>query len=87
MASLVITNDTGPRHIAGALKCKIITLFGPNNPAWTEADYQNEIQLIGKAPCVPCDKPVCKQKEHFCMQAITVEMVCEAAEKLLEKAR
>ncbi len=87
IASLVITNDTGPRHIAKALQCKIISLFGPNNPAWTKSEYQNEIQIIGEAPCVPCDRPVCKKKEHLCMQAITVEMVCEAAGKLLEKAR
>jgi heptosyltransferase-2 len=87
LASLVITNDTGPRHIAKALQCKIISLFGPNNPAWTETDYQDEIQIVGEAPCVPCDRPVCKMKEHLCMQAITVEMVCEAAEKLLQKAR
>ncbi|MHC4394550.1 MAG: lipopolysaccharide heptosyltransferase II [Planctomycetota bacterium] len=87
IADLVITNDTGPRHIAKALHCKIISLFGPNNPAWTETDYENEIQIVGPAHCAPCDRPICKKSEHLCMQAITVEMVCDAAAKLLEKAR
>jgi len=86
-AALVISNDTGPRHIATALERKVITLFGPNNPAWTETGYENEIKLIGDAPCAPCDKPKCKRQEHLCMQAITVEMVCEAAEKLLKNKR
>ena len=35
-AELVIANDTGPRHIAIALKRKLITLFGPNDPEWTQ---------------------------------------------------
>ena len=87
IADLVITNDTGPRHIAKALGCKIISLFGPNNPAWTQTEYENEIQIVGTAACVPCDKAVCKKDEHLCMQAITVEMVCDAAGKLLEKAQ
>jgi heptosyltransferase-2 len=83
-ADLVISNDTGPRHIAIALRRKVISLFGPNNPAWTETGYKNEIQIIGDAPCAPCAKPTCKKSEHLCMQAITVEMVCNAAKKLLE---
>ena len=83
-ADLVISNDTGPRHIAIALRRKIISLFGPNDPVWTDTGYENEIQLIGDAPCAPCGKPICEKKEHLCMQAITVEMVREAAKKLLE---
>jgi len=83
-ADLVISNDTGPRHIAIALGRKVISLLGPNNPEWTNFGYENEIRLIGDAACAPCDKPKCEQTEHLCMQAITVEKVCEAAKKMLE---
>lgn len=82
---LVITNDTGPRHMAIALKRKVVSLFGPNDPAWTTTGYENEIQVVGEAPCAPCAKPTCKEDEHYCMDAITVEMVCEASQKLLGK--
>ena len=84
MADLVITNDTGPRHIAIATGRKVITLFGPNNPAWTETGYANEIKIIGNADCAPCHKKICP-KEHQCMTAITVEEVLAAAEQLLKK--
>jgi len=84
IADLIISNDTGPRHIATALGRKVISLFGPNNPAWTETGYEKEIQLIGQANCAPCDKPICKKNEHLCMKAITVEMVCNAAKTLFE---
>lgn len=82
-ADLVITNDTGPRHIAVALGRKVITLFGPNNPVWTETGYADEIKIIAPVPCSPCDKPVCKKKSHFCMESITVETVCRAVENVL----
>ncbi|MBN1817928.1 MAG: lipopolysaccharide heptosyltransferase II [Sedimentisphaerales bacterium] len=85
-ADLIVTNDTGPRHIATALGRKVITLFGPNNPAWTQTGYPDEIQIAGKAPCAPCDKPKCKAKQHTCMESITVEQVCQAAEQMLEKS-
>ena len=87
IAGLVICNDTGPRHIAIALRRKIITLFGPNDPVWTETDYENEIQIVGNAPCAPCAEPVCKLENHLCMNDITVETVCEAAEKLLSNTQ
>jgi heptosyltransferase II len=84
LADLVICNDTGPRHIAIGLRRKVITLVGPNNPAWTDPGYADEIFIKGNAPCAPCDKPVCRQSSHFCMEAITVEMVCNAAAKVLD---
>ncbi len=87
IADLVISNDTGPRHIAIALQRKVISLFGPNDPTWTDTSYENEIQLIGDVPCAPCRRPVCKESEHLCMQAITAESVCKAAQQLLEKGQ
>jgi len=86
-SDLVITNDTGPRHIAIALRRKVIALFGPNDPAWTETGYENEIQIIGNVHCAPCSKPACNKTQHFCMQAIPVETVCDAAGELLEGSR
>ena len=86
-ADLVISNDTGPRHIAIALRRKVISLFGPNDPVWTDSGYENEIQIVGDVPCAPCARPKCKEEKHLCMEAITVEMVCEAAAKLFEKSK
>jgi len=87
IADLVISNDTGPRHIAIALRRKVVTLFGPNNPAWTDIGYEDETQIVGNAPCAPCSRPICKKERHLCMEAITVEMVCRAAKKLLEQGQ
>ena len=83
-ADLVVTNDTGPRHIAIALGRPVVSLFGPNNPQWTQSGHDREIQIIGKAPCVPCDKPVCKQHQHLCMESITVDQVFDAAMRFLK---
>jgi len=83
MAKLVITNDTGPRHIAIALGRKVITLFGPNNPAWTQTGYKGEKQIVGEYECVPCDKPQCKFGTSRCMEAITAAAVCRAADEMM----
>ena len=82
-ADLVITNDTGPRHIAIALRRRVITLFGPNDPAWTDTGWPGEVQLVGKAPCAPCASPTCKASGHLCMESISVEQVCQAAATVL----
>ncbi|UCF14651.1 MAG: hypothetical protein JSW59_14650, partial [Phycisphaerales bacterium] len=84
IADLVITNDTGPRHIAIALQRKVVSLFGPNDPAWTDTGFENEIQIVGNVPCAPCSKPNCREDQHLCMESITVDMVCDAAKELVE---
>jgi len=82
-ADLAIANDTGPRHIAIALGRKVITLFGPNDPAWTNTGYPQETQIVGQAPCAPCQRPKCRMKEHTCMESISAAQVCDAASALL----
>jgi len=87
LSELVITNDTGPRHIAIALQRKVITLFGPNDPARTETGYENEMQIVPDVDCAPCQRKKCNKPEHLCMKAITVEEVCNAASQLLDNTR
>ena len=83
-ADLVISNDTGPRHIAIALKRKVVTLFGPNNPAWTNTNYDAEVQIAANVDCAPCQKARCKKPSHLCMEVITTDMVCNAAAEVLD---
>jgi heptosyltransferase-2 len=83
-AELVICNDTGPRHIAIAFDRKVITMFGPNDPEWTQTGHEKEVQIIGRAPCAPCLKPLCDKPTHICMNSITIERVCTAADRLLK---
>jgi heptosyltransferase-2 len=86
VSDLVICNDTGPRHIAIGLQRNVITLVGPNDPTWTDPGYSDEVFIKGQVPCAPCDKHVCTKPSHLCMEAITVDMVCQAAARLLDGA-
>lgn len=82
-SDVVVCNDTGPRHIAVALGRKVVSLFGPNDPAWTATGYADEIQIVGRGDCVPCNKPKCRMEKHVCMESIGVDEVWEAVEKML----
>jgi heptosyltransferase-2 len=79
---LMVTNDTGPRHIAAALNVPVVTLFGPTHPEWTEIYYPRERQLSVKVFCGPCQKKVCPL-DHRCMKRLTPAMVFEASMQLL----
>jgi heptosyltransferase-2 len=45
MASLYIGNDTGPTHIAAAVGCATISIFGPSNPS-ISAPYGRDGRVI-----------------------------------------
>jgi ADP-heptose:LPS heptosyltransferase len=86
LSELVITNDTGPMHIAAALKKPIIALFGPTDPCGTGPYGQRKNVLqIPNLPCVPCMKDTCGYKTPLaCMTGITPENVLERARVSLE---
>lgn len=79
---LVITNDSGPMHVAAALDIPVVALFGPTDHT-TTSPLTPEHRIVRKAPdCAPCLKRACPT-DHRCMTAIEVEDVLEAAWSLL----
>jgi len=84
--SLLIANDTGPRHYAIALGVPVVTLMGPTDPAVTESPYENGTVLRQDVPCGPCYKRECPL-DHECMKRITVEDVYEAGVALCKEIR
>jgi heptosyltransferase II len=79
---LMITNDTGPRHIAAAMNVPVVTIFGPTHPAWTEIYFQKERQVSVPVHCGPCQKKTCPL-DHRCMTRVSPGMVFDAALELL----
>jgi len=84
---LLITNDTGARHIAAALGTAVVTVFGSTDPNWTTIDYDRERIVRVDVPCGPCQQKVCNlppgPEHHQCMTGVTTEMVLAAAGQLI----
>ncbi len=81
---LMVTNDTGPRHIAAAFDVPVVTVFGPTYPEWTEIYFEKERKLAVKVFCGPCQKKTCPL-DHRCMTRLTPGMVFDAAAGLLPR--
>lgn len=84
-ASLLVTNDTGPRHFANAFGTPVVTVFGPTDPQWTVTAAEKERSLMVPVDCGPCMKRRCPL-DHRCMTRITSDMVLNRAEELLDLA-
>jgi lipopolysaccharide heptosyltransferase II len=82
-ANLVVANDSGPMHLAVAMKTKVIALFGPTSPRLTGPYGQGNYKVIcNNEECdVPCYDMTCT--DNSCMTLITVEEVFREAEKIL----
>ena len=82
LVDLLVTNDTGPEHIASALGRPTLVIFGPTNPLTTRP-FSPLGEIVRKPPyCAPCmlrDCPI----DHRCMTAITPADVFERARTLL----
>lgn len=85
LASVLITNDTGPAHIAAALERPTLVIFGPTDPTTTRP-YSKSAEVIRQPPeCAPCmlrDCPI----DHRCMTAISPAVVYTRALALMERA-
>jgi heptosyltransferase-2 len=81
-AKLVLTNDTGPRHMAVALGTPVISLLGPTDPRHTAHLLERQRVLREPVECSPCHLKVCPI-DHRCMRRLAPERVLAAAAELL----
>lgn len=82
---LLLTNDSGPMHIASALGVPLVALFGSTDQKAT-GPYRGGVVIDKKVSCSPCLKRKCPI-DFRCMTTISVEEVVEAVEKILRKER
>ena len=79
-ASLLITNDSGPMHVAAAVGTPIVALFGPTSAARTGPYGVGHDVLKGKVPCSPCFSRTCHNALPLeCLRMVSPEQVLAAA--------
>ncbi|HEU5381550.1 MAG TPA: glycosyltransferase family 9 protein [Ktedonobacteraceae bacterium] len=84
-ADLVITNNTGPAHIAAALKTPIVELFALTNPPAQWKPWRVlQRQLYHEVPCRLCYSRVCPY-EHECLRLVSPAQVVTAASEILAR--
>jgi heptosyltransferase-2 len=82
LVNLLVTNDTGPAHIAAALRRPTMVIFGPTNVTTTRP-FSPLAEIVVQPPdCAPCmlrDCPI----DHRCMTAISPDEVFERVRVML----
>lgn len=82
-ANLVISADSGPLHIASSVGSTVIGLFGPTRPEITGPRGQGRAFILGRD--VGCNRGPCydlRCPDNICMQAVTVEDVCDVIRQI-----
>jgi len=80
---MLITNDSGPMHVAAAFGVKILALFGPTKYNET-SPYNTNYKIVTKnLECSPCMKRECPLNHHECMKLITADDVIKASKEIL----
>jgi lipopolysaccharide heptosyltransferase I len=90
LAARVVCGDSGPMHIAAALRRPIVAVFGPTSPDRTGPyEYEPPIGNTGAAapavrlaqvvrhavPCAPCYRKTCPLGHHACLRELRPEEV------------
>lgn len=81
--NLLVTNDTGPMHIAAAVGTPTVAIFGPTDPNRTGPYGEGHIVITSGVDCSPCFRKKCR--EMICMDSIGVEDVMGAVKRILDQ--
>jgi heptosyltransferase-2 len=82
-ASLLVTNDSAPLHLATGVGTPVVAVFGPTTPSQGFGPLGGSGRVVQEAglwcrPCSPHGPATCPLGHHACMQSITVDRVLGA---------
>lgn len=92
-ARLMVTNDTGPRHIAAAFGVPLVSLFGPTDPRWTTIpvsplpDGSPSERILVANRALPIERLSNDDSEGSRIDRIGLDAVLEAADGLVTVVR
>ena len=82
-ANFIVSNDSGPMHIAAALNVPVFAIFGPTDPSRTGPYGKGHTIIREDILCSPCFRKSCDEMK--CMKDLSVEKVygiIKSAQKL-----
>jgi heptosyltransferase-2 len=88
LCRVLLTNDTGPMHVAAALGTPVVVPFGSTSPELTGPGLPGDSRhrlLKSEAPCSPCFLRECPI-DFRCMNGISERLVIEAVLEILPDA-
>ena len=86
LADLVVTNNTGPAHVAAAVKTPVVDLFALTNPPEQWGPWKVPHRLLYRqVPCALCYSRSCPHQQE-CLRGVSPDQVVSAARELLEDA-
>ena len=85
-ANLLVTNDSGPMHLAAALGTPVVALFGPTDPRRVGPYGEGHVVLRKDIDCSSCNRNRCA-RDGACMKAIEVDEVLCGARHIIRAAR
>jgi len=80
---LMVTNDSGPMHVAAAFNVPVVAVFGPTDHTTTSPRSTDHRIVRKEYDCAPCLLRHCPT-DHGCMEAITPDDVLKAARSIME---
>ena len=83
----LVCNNSGPLHIAAALKVPTVSFMGPTvHSLWTPSGSRNRVLRADDLNCIGCNSGVCRRGTLECMQRLTPEIAREALAELLNQS-
>jgi lipopolysaccharide heptosyltransferase II len=84
IAPLLISNNTGPVHLAAAVCTPVVDLYAQTNMQHAPWQVPHEI-LFHDVPCKNCYKSICPEGHHDCLRRVPPQRVVAAALQLLRQ--
>jgi heptosyltransferase II len=84
---LMVSTDSGPRHLAAALGLPAVTLLGPTLPDWIENPTVRGSMLRVDMDCLGCGQRSCPRGHHRCMRDLLPERVLGEVAALLRTTK
>ena len=85
---LLVTNDSGPMHLAAAVGTRIAGIYGPTRPE-LQGPWGQGHAIIRKdgLDCLGCNGVTCRIQTHDCMRLLGMDAVCEVVVKMLAASK